>query len=258
MKYDQVKEVLAIIPAREGSKGVYKKNITELNGKPLIAYSIIPALLCKGISRVVVSTDSEEIAAIARQFGADVPFLRPSRLGGDKAKLTDVIFDTLDKLYELEGYEPDAYMLIMPCYPFKTKEDLLRMVETMNIEGAISCSISSFLNDKLPGWLMVEEGKLVAPKIDLNGSEKLGPILYDSGNFTLVRSVPWKKVHSKANKYIEFARIRNKYLSSLRFANKLTCVVSNIEYNEFCFFEIDEKHDLAVARKIFEKGMFNA
>ena len=77
--------VLALIPARSGSKSVPRKNLRPLQGKPLIAYSIAHALACPRIDRVVVSTDSEEIAAVARGFGAEVPFLRPAEISGDHA-----------------------------------------------------------------------------------------------------------------------------------------------------------------------------
>ena len=81
------KKFLALIPARAGSKGIKDKNIIDLKGKPLIAYSIDAALKSKYIDRVVVSTDGEDIAAVAKEWGADVPFLRPDYLASDTARL---------------------------------------------------------------------------------------------------------------------------------------------------------------------------
>ena len=78
--------ILAVIPARGGSKGIPGKNIKDLYGQPLISYTIQAALDCKKIDRVVVSTDSEEIAGVAKKYGADVPFLRPAALAMDTSK----------------------------------------------------------------------------------------------------------------------------------------------------------------------------
>ena len=82
--------VYAIIPARSGSKGVKNKNIMQLDGHPLMAHSIVAAKKCKTIDRVIVSTDSEEYAEIARQYGAETPFIRPKSISGDAA--TDIEF----------------------------------------------------------------------------------------------------------------------------------------------------------------------
>lgn len=114
------RDVLAIIPARGGSKGIPKKNIVDLAGKPLIAYSIEVALACPSISRVVVSTDDEEIAAVARELGAEVPFLRPRTIAGDRALLGDAITHVTEELKLAEGYVPDAHCVLYPTHPFRT------------------------------------------------------------------------------------------------------------------------------------------
>ena len=95
------KRYLGVIPARGGSKGIPKKNIKEMNGKPLIAYTIEAAnkaIQEQVLSRCIVSTDSNEIAEVSRRFGADVPFMRPDYLGGDTIKSVDVILHALDFL----------------------------------------------------------------------------------------------------------------------------------------------------------------
>ena len=92
------KKFLALIPARAGSKGIKDKNIIDLKGKPLIAYSIDAALKSKYIDRVVVSTDGEEIAAVAKEWGADVPFLRPDYLASDTAKTIDAVLHCIEAL----------------------------------------------------------------------------------------------------------------------------------------------------------------
>ena len=90
--------ILAIIPARGGSKGIPGKNIKELAGKPLIAYTIEAARRAPSVSRVIVSTDSQEIADVAMRYGAEVPFLRPEELASDTAKTMDAVMYTLEEL----------------------------------------------------------------------------------------------------------------------------------------------------------------
>lgn len=88
--------MIAVIPARGGSKGVYKKNIKMLNGKPLIAYTIEEALKSKVFEKVVVSTDDEEIAYISKEYGAEIPFIRPADISGDFVSSDEVIMHTIN------------------------------------------------------------------------------------------------------------------------------------------------------------------
>jgi CMP-N,N'-diacetyllegionaminic acid synthase len=118
-------KVLCIIPARSGSKTFPHKNIADFCGKPLIAWSIEHALHCKVPMRVVVSTDSEEYARIAREYGAETPFLRPVPISGDLSTDQECIEHCLKELYEKEGYEPDLLVQLRPTYP-------TRRVETLN------------------------------------------------------------------------------------------------------------------------------
>jgi N-acylneuraminate cytidylyltransferase len=112
--------ILAIIPARSGSKGVVNKNIRQLSGHPLIAYSIKAALKSESISRVILSTDSEEYAEIGRKYGADVPFIRPSVFAGDKSGDIDVVNHTLSWLMENEKKIPDAVAYLRPSTPLRS------------------------------------------------------------------------------------------------------------------------------------------
>ena len=137
------KRYLAVIPARGGSKGIPKKNIKELNGKPLIAYTIEAAnkaIENGALSRCVVSTDSEEIAEISRSFGAEVPFMRPDYLGGDQIKSVDVILHALEFLEE-QGEYFDAVITLQPTSPMRTAEDLIegiRMFDESNEDSLIA------------------------------------------------------------------------------------------------------------------------
>jgi CMP-N-acetylneuraminic acid synthetase len=111
--------VLAVIPARGGSKGVPGKNLRPVGGYPLIAYSIAAAELCPGIDRAIVSTDSHEIAAVARGFGAEVPFLRPAEFAGDRSPDIDFVVHLIKWLGEQEGIVPDYLVNLRPTTPLR-------------------------------------------------------------------------------------------------------------------------------------------
>lgn len=123
------KSVLAIIPARGGSKGLSGKNIREICGKPLIAWTIEKARKSKYLDMILVTTDSPEIASISRQFGADVPFLRPAELATDQASTYDAIRHALGYLKENQGGEFDYIVLLEPTSPLREDDDIDRMLE---------------------------------------------------------------------------------------------------------------------------------
>lgn len=118
------KRTLAIIPARGGSKGLPGKNIREICGKPLIAWSIIQAKHCDDIHRVVVSTDDHQIARIANEYGGEVPFMRPTELANDTALTIDVILHALCWLEKYEKYRPEYIMLLQPTSPLRSAKDI--------------------------------------------------------------------------------------------------------------------------------------
>jgi CMP-N,N'-diacetyllegionaminic acid synthase len=107
--------MLALIPARAGSKGLPGKNTLMLNGKPLISYSIEAALKAQNIDRVVVTTDCQEIAQIAQSFGAEVPFIREEYLSTDTAKAIDVYLDATKRLFDKNGIENSLCVLLPTC-----------------------------------------------------------------------------------------------------------------------------------------------
>jgi CMP-N-acetylneuraminic acid synthetase len=117
--------VLAVIPARGGSKGVPRKNIRDVDGKPLIAYTIETALQARHLfHRIIVSTDDIEIAETARRFGADVPFMRPQELATDTARTIPVVQHAVRFVEEQDGVEMDWICLLQPTEPFRTVADL--------------------------------------------------------------------------------------------------------------------------------------
>lgn len=123
------KSVIAIIPARGGSKGLPGKNIKQLCGKPLIAWSIEAGLGSQYIDEVVVTTDSEEIASTAREFGASVPFIRPAELASDTATSFDAIKHAID-FYAVDLHKKFDYIVLLePTSPLREKDDIDEMLE---------------------------------------------------------------------------------------------------------------------------------
>lgn len=130
---------IAIIPARSGSKGLKDKNIKELNGKPLLAYSIEAALDSKQFDKVFVSTDSQIYADIAIQYGADASFLRSDKNSTDTAGSWDVVREVIDTFKSM-GEEYDEIMLLQATSPLRTSEDIINAVELLKEkEGKCSC-----------------------------------------------------------------------------------------------------------------------
>lgn len=123
--------VLAVIPARGGSKSIPKKNIRLLGGKPLIAYSIASGKSSPLIDRVIVSTDNEQIAGIAKDYGAEVPFLRPKELAQDNTSDLPVFQHALQWLYDNENYQPDIIVHLRPTNPFRTVSDIDEAIELL-------------------------------------------------------------------------------------------------------------------------------
>jgi len=113
------KEILALIPARGGSKSIPRKNIYPVAGKPLIVYSIQQALKSKYITRVIVSTDDEEIAALSKQWGAEVPFMRPTEFSQDHSLDIEVFVHALQWLKKNESYQPELVVHLRPTGPVR-------------------------------------------------------------------------------------------------------------------------------------------
>ena len=128
------KLVYGLIPARGGSKGVPKKNIKKLGGKPLIAYSIEDAKGSNYVDKVIVSTDSEEIADVSREHDAEIPFFRSKEAATDTATDMDVLHDFLDQLKEHGIDEPAFIVFLRPTSPFRVKGDVDRAVEALDAD----------------------------------------------------------------------------------------------------------------------------
>lgn len=135
--------MIAIIPARGGSKGVPGKNIKVLGGLPLIVYTINAALRAKNIDRVIVTTDDADIADVARKYGAEVPFIRPKHLAQDNSMALDAYLHAVDFLQEKDGVAITKFMVLLPTSPFRTSQhidDAIQLFDTTQAETLISMS----------------------------------------------------------------------------------------------------------------------
>lgn len=169
-------KILAIIPARGGSKGVPRKNIKVLNGKPLIAYTIEAAKKSKYIDRVVVSTEDDEIAKISEKLGAEVPYLRPNELAKDDSSTVDCIIHMVNWLKKNQGYVTD-YVCVLQCTsPLRGYKDIdgtiCKLLET-NMDGAVSiceAEINPYWTNIFDGnsiKYFIKEGKNIKRRQDL-------------------------------------------------------------------------------------------
>ena len=181
------KKILAIIPARGGSKGIVGKNIKELNGKPLIAYTIEEAKKSEYINRIVVSTDNEEIANISKKYGAEVPFLRPLELAQDDTPTIECVIHMLNVLKENEDYIPDYVCLLQCTSPLRTFNDIDGTIEKLLSTGLDSAA-SVCEAEVNPYWTNIfngerleyffKDGKEITRRQDLPNVYRLNGAVY--------------------------------------------------------------------------------
>ena len=176
---------LAIITARGGSKRIPKKNIKDFCGRPIIAYSIEAALKSELFDEVMVSTDSEEIAGIAKKYGANVPFMRSEKTASDFATTADVLIEVLEE-YGKRGQEFDYMFCIYPTAPFITDKKLISAYELLkNTEGAKAIMpVVSFSYPPMRGLVKDENWiKMKWPEYARTRSQDLEVMYHDCGQF---------------------------------------------------------------------------
>lgn len=186
---------IAIITARGGSKRIPKKNIKEFCGRPIIAYSIAAAKEAGVFDEVMVSTDSEEIAAIAREHGASVPFLRSEETSNDYATTADVIAEVLER-YKDRGQVFSSFACIYPTAPFVTGKKLAEAAKLLEgADAVISVVRFSFPPQRA---FVIREGLVVYqyPQYERARSQDLEPVLHDCGQFYYCMTEPFLKHHS--------------------------------------------------------------
>jgi len=202
-------EVLAIIPARSGSKSVKDKNIRLIDGKPMIAYSIEHALQAECIDRVIVSTDSEEYAAIAKKYGAETPFLRPAEYATDTALDFDVFLHALSYLEREEEYVPDLVVQLRPTYPIRRIEDIEAMVAYMREHTDVDSMrcIAPAKEVAYKMWHKDEQGMLSPimkeiPECYNMPRQQLPKVYYQNACIDVVRTEVITKKHSMSGEKI--------------------------------------------------------
>lgn len=202
-------EVLAIIPARSGSKSVVDKNIRIMGGKPMLAHSIDHALQSKYITRVIVSTDSEKYAAIAKEYGAEIPFLRPTEYATDTALDIDVFAHALRFLEEKEGYVPDVVVQLRPTYPIRDIEDIDTMIEMLlaDPEADSVRTIAPAGEVAYKMWRMSDSGTLTPILTDIPEAynmprQQLPKIYYQNACIDVIRPIVITRDHSMSGKKI--------------------------------------------------------
>ncbi|MBC8490491.1 MAG: acylneuraminate cytidylyltransferase family protein [Bacteroidetes bacterium] len=160
--------ILALIPARGGSKGIPGKNIMEIAGKPLIAYSILQAIKSKHIDRIIVSTDDKEIANISKKWGAEVPFLRPPEFAQDMSPDIEVFRHTLRWLEKEENYKPQLIIHLRPTGPVRKIELIDMAIEKImqHPEADALRSVSLSLQTPYKMW-EIEENEMMKPLLKI-------------------------------------------------------------------------------------------
>lgn len=161
-------DILAIIPARGGSKGLPNKNILHLNGHPLVSYSIAAALQTPEITRVICSTDTEQIAQIAREYGAEVPFMRPAHLAEDDSRDFGAFEHALEWLLKTEQYVPDLVVNLRPTSPIRFIQDIQAGIELLRSDIKID-SVRSICSPSTPPYKMwtMNKTKIMTPLLEL-------------------------------------------------------------------------------------------
>ncbi|HCS39003.1 MAG TPA: hypothetical protein DIW44_05390 [Anaerolineaceae bacterium] len=190
-------EVLAVIPARGGSKGIPRKNIRDFAGYPLIAYSIAAATQSKLVTRTIVSTDDEEIAAVARQYGAETPFLRPAEFAQDNTTDLPVFQHVLSWLKENEGYVPDVVIQLRPTSPVRPLtcvDDAINLLlshpDAESVRGVVEadqCPYKMWLIDTSNGTMSPLIGVESIPEAYNAPRQKLPKAFWQIGHIDAIR-----------------------------------------------------------------------
>jgi len=202
--------VLALIPARGGSKGIPRKNVRVVAGKPLIAWTIGHALGSQAIDRTIVSTDDAEIAEIARGLGAEVPFMRPAELATDSSPDVDAFRHALDWLREHEGYEPELVVHLRPTCPVRSVyriDEAVRLIEA-DPEADSLRSVSWPVQTPYKMWR--REGPYLEPLLRVEGvrepynepRQSLPEVWWQNGYVDIVRARVVLESHSMTGERI--------------------------------------------------------
>ncbi len=190
-------EILALIPARGGSKGIPRKNLRSFAGYPSIAWSIAAATQSSLVTRVIVSTDDEEIAAVAREWGAETPFLRPPELAQDKTTDLPVFEHALKWLEDVEGYRPEVVLQLRPTSPVRPKTMLDEAIRILLNHKDADCvrGVVPAAQNPFKMWRFNGEEKPLNPLLAVDGIPEpynaprqiLPPVYWQTGHIDAIR-----------------------------------------------------------------------
>lgn len=199
-------EILALIPARGGSKGIPRKNIRDFGGAPLIAWSIACALQAKTPMRVVVSTDDEEIASVARAWGAETPFMRPAELAADRTTDFPVLEHALDWLAEHEGYRPKIIVQLRPTSPIRPVGCLDEAIALLRAHPQADCvrGVVPAGENPYKMWTLDPAGGGMRPLLSLEGVREpynaprqlLPDVYWQTGHIDAIRTATIREKNS--------------------------------------------------------------
>jgi YrbI family 3-deoxy-D-manno-octulosonate 8-phosphate phosphatase len=199
-------EILALIPARGGSKGIPRKNIRSFAGYPLIAWSIAAAKQASSVTRIVVSTDDEEIATVAREYGAETPFLRPAEFSQDNTTDLPVFEHALQWLEANENYQPEILIQLRPTSPVRPKDCVDRAVNIL-LEHTDADSVRGVVpagQNPHKMWRFAGEGQPMKPLLEVDGIAEpynaprqiLPPVYWQTGHIDAIRASTIRQKHS--------------------------------------------------------------
>jgi CMP-N,N'-diacetyllegionaminic acid synthase len=199
-------KILVVIPARGGSKGVPNKNIKELLGKPLIAYTIEQAKRSRYIDRTIVSTDSPAIADIAVSWGAEVPFLRPEALATDQSSTLDVLVHAIDWLEKNENYKFDILVLLHATTPLREPEDIDRSIELLLDKGVENVfTVTEAHRNPYFNMVEIKNNKVSLVKMGNYATRQTAPEVFDMNSSIYVW---WKDIFMKKRSvFLENSRV---------------------------------------------------
>jgi N-acylneuraminate cytidylyltransferase len=223
-------EILAIIPARGGSKGIPRKNLRDLGGRPLLTYTVEAALRAESIDRVVVSTDDADIARVAGELGVDV-VIRPPEISGDTASSETALLHALDELRDGEGYEPDLVVFLQATSPLRRASDIDDAVRRLEAEGLDSlfsaCRVHGFV------WRR-QDDRLHSVSYDFSNRQRrqdLGEDLLENGSIYVFKPSVLRET-----------------------GNRLGGTIGVSEMDPLCSFQVDEPGDLELMERLQAVG----
>lgn len=194
--------IVGSICARGGSKGVARKNIRPLNGKPLIYYTIECARACSELDRTIISTDDKEFAQIALQYGAEVPFMRPAHLAQDTSSKWDVFRHVVETLEAQDKRRVDILVDVDTGVPLRKPEDITECIHTMLADDGVDVVVTAYVPDRNPYFNMVEIdengfARVSKPQVNAITRRQDAPQVYglSPAVYAIRRDALWKYDH---------------------------------------------------------------